>query len=312
MNLLIGALAMGLVLSLATLGVFVTFRVLRLIDLTAEGAFGIGAAVAATALVSGGSPIVATLVGAVTGALAGMTTGLLHTRLRIDALLAGILTSTALYSAMLYTMGGGELSIVTRETVFSGAERVWRWAGGGDTTIFGTPVAAASWASLALLLALVPLAALGLGWFFRTRMGLTLRAAGDNPSMAQAQAIDIDRMTVLGIALANGLVGLAGALFAQYQGFANVQMALGTFVTAVGCLVLGEALFGRERIGVQLGGAIAGTVLFRLLVAAALRAGLDPNALKLATAMFVVIVLLLQNRVRRTLARPGRVTGGAS
>ena len=118
MNLLVGALAMGLLLSLATLGVFVGFRVLRLIDLTADGAFGIGAAVAATALVGGASPIAATLVGAAVGALAGLATGLLHTRFGIDALLAGILTSTALYSVMLSVMGGGELSIVTRETVF--------------------------------------------------------------------------------------------------------------------------------------------------------------------------------------------------
>jgi putative ABC transport system permease protein len=159
---------------------------------------------------------------------------------------------------------------------------------------------------------LAPLAALGLVWFFRTHLGLAVRAAGDNPNMAQGQAVDVGRMTVLGIALANGLVGLSGGLFAQYQGFANVQMALGTFVTAVGCLVLGQALFGQDRLGAQLAGAIAGTVLFRLLVAAALRAGLDPSALKLATAAFVVIVLVLQNRVRRTLARPRRVTGGAS
>ena len=116
-------------------------------------------------------------------------------------------------------------------------------------------------------------------------------------------------MTVLGLAVANGLVGLCGAVFAQYQGFANVQMALGTFVTAVGCLVLGEALLGQDRVGAQLAGAIAGTVLFRLLVSAALRVGLDPNALKLATAVFVVIVLLLQGRLRRTLAWSRRVSG---
>jgi putative ABC transport system permease protein len=312
MNLLVGALAMGLLLSLATLGVYLSFRVLRLIDLTAEGAFGIGAAVAASALVRGASPVVATLVATVTGVLAGMATGLLRTRFRVDTLLAGIVTSTALYSAMLYVMGGGELSIVLRPTMFSGAERVWRWAGGGDITIFGTTVAAASWASLALLIVIVSLSAFGLGWFHRTQLGLAIRAAGDNPRMAQAQAIDVGRMMVLGVALANGLVGLSGALFAQYQGFANVQMALGTFVTAAGCLVLGEALFGQERIGAQLAGAIAGTVLFRLLVAAALRAGLDPNAFKLATAVFVVTVLVLQNRVRRTLARPRRATGSAS
>jgi putative tryptophan/tyrosine transport system permease protein len=309
MNLLIGALAMGLLLSLATLGLFVSFRVLRTIDLTAEGAFGIGAAVAATAVAHGASPVIATLVGVVTGALAGIVTGFQHTRLRIDPLLAGILTSTALYSGMLYVMGGGELSIVTRETVFSGAERLWRRGGGGDMVVFGTSVAAAGWASLALLVALVAATALGLAWFFRARVGLALRAAGDNPSMAQAQAIDIGRMTVIGVAVANALVGLCGALFAQYQGFATVQMALGTFVTAVGCLVLGEALFGRDRIGRQLAGAIAGTVAFRLLVAAALRAGLDPSALKLATAVFVVGVLLLQNRARRLLARPHRAAG---
>jgi putative ABC transport system permease protein len=312
MNLLVGALAIGFVLSVATLGVFVSFRELRLIDLTAEGAFGIGAAVAASALVRGASPVVATLFGGSAGVLAGVATGLLYTRFRIDVLLGGILTSTALYSAMLYVMGGGELSIFTRETVFSGAERAWRWAGGGDVTMFGTTVAAASWASLALLGLVASLAGLGLAWFFRTHLGLAVRAAGDNPNMAQGQAIDVGRMTVLGVALANGLVGLSGGLFAQYQGFANVQMALGTFVTAVGCLVLGEALFGQERLAPQLAGAIAGTVLFRLLVAAALRAGLDPNALKLATAAFVVIVLVLQGGVRRTLARPHRAAGGPS
>jgi putative ABC transport system permease protein len=158
------------------------------------------------------------------------------------------------------------------------------------------------------LLVVVPAVALGVAWFFRTHLGLALRAAGDNPRMARTQAIDIGRMTVLGIALANGLVGVSGALFSQYQGFANVQMALGTFVSAVGCLVLGQALLGRERLGAQLTGAIAGTVLFRVLVAAALRAGLDPDALKLATAVFVIIVLVVQNRVRRAVARSGQAT----
>ena len=309
MNLLIGTFAMGLLLSLATLGVFVAFRVLRVIDLTAEGAFGIGAAIAAAALARDTSPVVATLLGTAAGALAGMATGLLYTRLRIDTLLAGIVTSTALYSVMLYVMGGGEISIVTRETIFSGAERLWHRLGRGDLTLFGTTVSAASWASLALLAVVIPLIAVVVWWFFRTRVGLAVRAAGDNPNMARAQAVNVARMTVLGLAVANGLVGVCGAVFAQYQGFANVQMALGTFVTAVGCLVLGEALLGQDRVGAQLAGAIAGTVLFRLLVSAALRVGLDPNALKLATAVFVVIVLLLQGRLRRTLAWSRRVSG---
>jgi putative ABC transport system permease protein len=302
MNLLIGTLAVGLLVSLATLGVLVTFRVLHTIDLTAEGAFGVGAAVAAAMLVRGAPPFVATGAAVGAGVLAGLATGLQHTRLRIDTLLAGILTSTALYSVMLYVMGGGDLAVTNRATIFSEADRGWRGLGGGGVTIGDTTVSAASVASFAFLLAFVPLIALLCWWFFRTRLGLAARAAGDSPTMAQAQGIDVGRMIVLAVALSNGLVGLSGALFAQYQGFANVQMALGTFVAAIGCIVLGEALLGRRGVGRQIAGAILGTVAFRLLVSGALRLGLDPNALKLATATFVVIVLVLQRGVRRALA----------
>jgi putative ABC transport system permease protein len=225
-------------------------------------------------------------------------------------LLAGILASTALYSVMLYVMGGGDLSIADRETVFSAADRGWRGLGGGDVTVFGTTVSAASWASLALLIVIASSTALALAWFLRTRLGLAARAAGDNPSMARSQGVDVGGMVLLGVALANGLVALAGALFAQYQGFANIQMALGTFVTAIGCLVLGEALFGRHRVGAQVGGAIVGTVLFRLLVSGALRLGLDPDSLRLVTAVFVVAVLVLHGGARRALVGRARAAEG--
>lgn len=306
MNLLVGTLAMGLLLSLAALGVLITFRVLHTLDLTAEGSFGMGAALAAALLHQSTSPMTATLAATGAGVLAGTATGLIHTRLRIDTLLAGILTSTALYSVMLYVMGGGDLSVATQETLFNSAERLWRRLGAGDITLLDTTVAAASWASLALLLALVPAVALALGWFFRTRLGLAARAAGDNADMALAQGVDVSGMVVLGLAIANGLIGLSGALFAQYQGFANVQMAVGTFVTALACIVLGEALLGRDRIGLQIAGAVVGTVLFRLLVSGALRLGLDPNSLRLATALFVLTVLVLQGGVRRAIAGAAR------
>jgi putative ABC transport system permease protein len=158
----------------------------------------------------------------------------------------------------------------------------------------------------------VALAALVLGWFFRTRLGLAARAAGDSPSMARAQGVNVGRMLILGLALANGLVGLSGALFAQYQGFASVQMGVGTFVSALACLILGEALFGRARVARQIVGAVVGTLLFRLLVSAALQAGLDPNALKVATALFVLAVLVLQGGLRQLLAATvaGRTRGG--
>ena len=301
MNLLVGSVAMGLLLSLTALGVLITFRVLHTVDLTAEGAFGIGAAVAAALLVRGASPLAATLAAAGAGVGAGIVTGFVHTRLRIDMLLAGILTSTALYSVMLYVMGGGDLSVASQETLFSGAERLWRGAGGGDVTLFGTEVSASSWASLAFLAVVVPLVAVAVAWFFNTRLGLATRAAGDNPDMARAEGIDVGRMVIVGLACANGLVGISGALFAQYQGFANVQMTVGMFVTGLACLVLGEALFGRRAVARQIDAAIVGTVLYRLLVAAALRLGLDPNSLKLVTALLVLVVLVFQGRVRRVL-----------
>lgn len=311
MNLLVGTLSMGLILALATLGLYISLRVLHTLDLTVEGSFGLGAALAAALLVRGSSPLAATAAAAAAGVLAGVTSGLMNTRGRIDPLLAGILTSTALYSVMLFLMGGGDLSIATRETLLSGAERAWRGLGGGAVTLFDTTVSAGSVASLAFLALLAPLAALALGWFFRTRLGLAARAAGDSPSMAGAQGVSVGAMLVLGLALANGLVGLSGALFAQYQGFASVQMGIGTFVSALACLILGEALFGRRRVGRHLAAALVGTLLFRLLVSAALQAGLDPNSLKLATALFVLAVLVLQGGVKQLLATAlgGRARG---
>lgn len=302
MNLLVGSLTMGLLLSLLTLGLLVSFRVLNRLDLTVEGSFGVGAAVAAALLVRGTSAAGATLAAAAAGVLAGLATGVVHTRLRIDTLLAGILTSTALYSVMLYVMGGGDVSVAAQRTLFSEAERLWRGAGGGDVTLFDTTVSAASWASLAFLLVLVPLVALVLARLFRTTVGLSARAAGDSETMARAQGVDVGEMVVLGLALSNGLVALSGALFAQYQGFANVQMAVGVFATGLASLVLGEALLGRRTVGRLIAAAILGTVAFRLLVSGALRLGLDPNALKLATALLALTVLVLQGGVRRVLA----------
>ncbi|MFL5578678.1 MAG: ABC transporter permease [Gemmatimonadaceae bacterium] len=302
MNLLVGSLTMGLLLSLLTLGLLVSYRILQRLDLTVEGSFGVGAAVGAALLARGTSAVGATLLAGLAGVLAGLVTGVVHTRLRIDTLLAGILTSTALYSVMLYVMGGGEVSVATQPTLFAGAERVWRRLGGADVTLFGTEVSASSVASLLLLLVLVPLLALALGRLFRTTLGLSLRAAGDGPSMARAQGIDVDEMVVFALALSNGLVALSGALFAQYQGFANVQMAVGVFATGLASLVLGEALVGRRPVGRAIAAAILGTVAFRLLVSGALRLGLDPNALKLATALLALAVLVLQGGVRRVLA----------
>ncbi|HET7422539.1 MAG TPA: hypothetical protein VFJ92_03190 [Gemmatimonadales bacterium] len=302
MNLLIGAITIGLILALLGLGVFVTYRIYRTLDLTADGAFGVGAAVAAALLVRGFPAVVATGFAILAGILAGGLTGVLNTRLRVTPLLAGVLTSTALYSVSLFVMGSGNVSLVSADGFVNVAERLaHRWFGlPPSLTLFGAIVSGGSIASLGLMLLLAVGTALLLAFFLNTEIGTAMRAAGNNPQMARALAIDVNGMVVLGLCLANGLVALSGALMAQYEGFANIQMGIGALVTGLANLLLGEALLGRRTLGRWIAGAVVGAVAFRLLVGAAIRAGLDPNALKLVTAALVLGVLVLPRVLRRS------------
>ena len=305
MNLLIGAVTIGLILALLGLGVFISYRIYHTLDLTADGSFGVGAAVVAALLVRDVHPLPATAVATLAGVIAGGITGILHTQFLVSALLAGVLTSTALYSVSLFVMGSGNLSLASAESLTSLAE----WLGQRllglppSLTVLGTTVSGASVATLVLMALLAAGVALSLARFLGTNLGSAMRAAGNNPQMAKAVAIDVDRMVVLGLGLSNGLIALGGALFAQFEGFANIQMGIGALVTGLATLMVGEALVGRRPIGRWIAGAVVGAVVFRLLVAAAVRAGLNPNALKLVTAVFVLAVLVLPQLVRK--ARPG-------
>ena len=294
MNLLVGTLSMGLLLSLLALGVYITYRVLGTVDLTTDGSFGAGAAVAAALIASGMNPLAATVAAAAAGVGAGLATGMMYAAFGVNLLIAGILTSTALYSANLVIMGGGNIAITNRPTLLSLAERAWTGAGAEPLmTIGGSQVSMAHVATLVFLLLLAAAIVALLDYFFRTRIGLAMRATGDNAQMAAAQGIGVSRTTVLGLLLANALIALAGALFAQYQGFANIEMGVGMIVTGLACVILGETFFGVRGVRRALLGAVAGAVALRLLVAAALRLGLDPNALKLLTAVLVLMALLL-------------------
>lgn len=301
MNLLIGAVTIGLILALLGLGVFITYRIYHTLDLTGDGSFGVGAAVAAALLVHGAPPIPATLAATLAGVVAGGLTGLLHTRFRVSAILAGVLTSTGLYSVSLFVMGSGNLSLASTPSLVTLAERLGHAALGlpPSLTLFGATVSGASLATLALMLLLAGGLAVSLALFLGTDLGSAMRAAGNNPQMARAVAIDVDAMVVLGLGLSNGLIALAGALFAQFEGFANIQMGIGAVMTGLANLMVGEALLGRHPLGRWIAGAVVGAVVFRLLVAAAVRAGLDPNALKLVTAMLVLAVLVLPPLLRR-------------
>jgi putative ABC transport system permease protein len=299
-NLLIGAATIGLILAPLALGVFISYRIYHTLDLTADGSFGVGAAVVAALLVRDVPPLAATALGTLAGVAAGGITGILHTQVLVSALLAGVLTSTALYSAILFIMGSGNLSLASTQSLVTWAERLGQRVGLPSTlTLFGTSVPGDRLVDLLLVALLVGALALGLTLFLGTDLGLAMRAAGNNPQMAKAVGIEVDRMVVLGLGLSNGLIALAGALLAQYQGFANIQMGIGMGVTGVATLLIGETLLGRRPVGRWIAGAIAGAVVFRLLLALALKAGLNPNALKLVTALFVFAVLVLPGLGRR-------------
>jgi putative ABC transport system permease protein len=314
MTLLIGALTVGLILSLLALGIFISFRIFEYADITADGSITLGAAVAAVLLVHGTHPLVATAVAALAGAAAGATTGLIHTRFGINRLLSGILVMTALYSINLHIMGRSNVPLVEQRSLATMAEHaVTRVLGAAsDVRVLGWEVTVRDLATLGFALAAAAAVGAVLYAFFKTDLGAAMQAAGDNAQMIRALGVNVENMIVLGLAISNGLVALSGALLAQYQGFADVQMGIGMIVWGLASVIIGEALIGVRQLGLVITGAIMGSVLFRLLVAIALRAGLDPNDLKLVTAVFVFAALVLPSLMKRVAPHRRRAATGAA
>jgi putative ABC transport system permease protein len=294
MSLLLGALTIGVLLSLLGISVFISFRVFNFPDLTCEGSFTLGAAVAAMLIIGGSSPLTATLAAVLAGALAGTVTGITHTRFKINDLLAGILVMTALYSINLRVMGGSNLSLSNSHTFPNAAAHLGlTLAGGADSVLLlGWKVPVHDLSILLASVLMVALLVLVLLAFFGTHIGLAMRATGDNSQMIRALGVNDGSMKTLGLALSNAVAALSGALLAQYQGFADVQMGIGMIVTGLASVILGEALTGSRRLSHLVIGTLLGSMLFRLLVAVALRMGLEPNDLKLITAAFVLIALV--------------------
>src|SRR5947199_9590799 len=293
MTLLIGSFTIGLILSLLAMGVFISFRVFHVADITAGGSLTWGAAVAATALVAGLNPLLATAFGFLGGMAAGATTGILHTKFKIHSLLSGILVMTALYSINLHVMGKSNVPLLSATTLATYAENAGtKLVGGATLELLGRAASVRDISVLVFALAVVGAAGAVLYAFLRTDLGTAMRAAGSNDQMVRALGVEVGNMMILGLALANGLVGLSGALLAQYQGFADVQMGIGMVVWGLASVIIGEALVGTRQLGYVIIGAVMGSVLFRLLVATALRAGLNPNDLKLVTALFVFLELV--------------------
>lgn len=289
-----GALETGLVYALVAFSIFLSFRVLDFPDLTVDGSLPLGAAVAATLILAGWHPWLATAAAMLAGMAAGLVTALLNVKLKILNLLASILTMTALYSVNLRIMGKPNVALLGEDTVLS----PWQ--------ALPVPYYLVS----VLLFALVILAALLFLWFFmKSEVGLAMRATGANPAMARAQGIATGRMIMLGVALANGLVGLAGALFAQSQGSADVTMGVGAIVIGLASLIGGEAMLSPKTVLRALIGCVAGAVVYRLAIALALNAdfmGLKAQDLNLITAILVTLAIVLPGVRRGVQLRRGK------
>ena len=308
MTLLIGATTIGLILALLGLGVFLSFRIFNFPDITADGSITLGGAVSAVLIIGGHSPWIATLAGFLAGMSAGVLTGLLATKFHINGLLSGILVMTSLYSVNLHIMGKSNVALINERTFAAEVESLARARFGlyNDLHVLGWPIAVRDAAVLVVVFGLVLAVGLALYVFFRTNLGTAMRASGNNPGMIRALGVDVDAILILGLALSNGLIGLSGALLAQYQGFADVQMGVGMVVWGLASVIIGEALVGSNRIGLLITGAVMGSLLFRLLVAIALRWGLNPNDLKIITAGFVLLALVTPGVLARLAKRTAR------
>ncbi|HQO54788.1 MAG TPA: ABC transporter permease [Clostridia bacterium] len=276
---LLNALSLGLIWSIMTMGVYITYRVLDVADLSVEGTITLGAAVCARLMDLGLNPYLSLLLCLAAGALAGLVTGLLHTKLRIPALLSGILTMIALYSVNLKIMGVANLPLLRIPTVFS-------MVGG----LLGLSKALAT----ILLSGVLALGlAFALSLFFGTQIGSAIRATGNNPHMVRAQGVNTDTTLILGLMLSNALVAFSGGLIAQDQGFADVQMGIGAIVIGLASLIIGEVVLGQRHFMARLISLIIGAILYRLIIAMVLRMGMPADDLKLFTAITVALALSL-------------------
>jgi len=285
----ITALVLGLALSAMGLGIFITMKIFKIPDITTDGSYTLGATVTAILLLQQWPLWSILLCSMLAGALAGVLTGWVHTRLKIDALLAGILVMTGLYSVNLSILGRSNIPFIGQQTIFQRLD----W--------FERPV----FNELLVVALVIGLLIVLLGYILRTDFGLAMRATGDSPSMARALGIHSDRMKIIGLATANSLTALSGFLVAQYQGFTDVNMGIGVVLVGLGSVLIGDALIqwtGVHTIGMRLLLIVAGCLLFQLVLALALSLGLHPNMLKLITTLFILAIVGIPRLIQRQTA----------
>lgn len=289
------ALSQGLLWSLLAIGVFLTYRILDIADLTAEGTFPLGAGIAALAITKGTSPYLACLLAFLGGVLAGLVTGLFHTKLKIPALLAGIITMTGLYSITNRVMGAPNLSLLGSKTVYSFFENL------GLTKTHAAIIVGVLFALLVILV---------LHFFFKTEMGLAIRATGDNDAMSEANGINTDNMKLIGYMLSNGCIALSGALLAQNNGYADLNSGVGTIVIGLAAIIIAEVLFRNKPLLWRMLTIVLGAVIYRFILAIVFEFDVQPSDIKLFSALILVVCLSLP-QIRTSLGQRKAAKGGA-
>ncbi|MDR1353969.1 MAG: ABC transporter permease [Oscillospiraceae bacterium] len=282
MSIYISTCSQGLIWAILALGIFITFRVLNFADMTAEGSLTLGGAVCAVLISNGINPILSIVISGFAASIAGLITGVLHTKFKIQAILSGVLTMIALYSINIRIMGKANVSLLGKRTVFSTSNQ-----------------------NFAVGLTVCALLTIVLSLFFKTRLGLAIRATGDNEQMMKAHGANTDFKKILALMLSNAFCGIAGALIGQSQGYADVNMGTGSLVIALASIVIGEAMFTKDAILLKLIAVVFGSIAYRLIVFFVLNFGMNPSDLKLFTAVVVAAFLALPN-IRKRIVRSAK------
>ncbi|MFC4388090.1 ABC transporter permease [Gracilibacillus marinus] len=298
------AVESGMIYALMALGVYLSFRILDFPDLTVDGSFVTGGAVAAISIVNGVPPIIATFYAIIAGFLAGMVTGILNTKGKINPLLSGILMMIALYSINLRIMGKPNVALLNEPTLFNQLEGIWEALGidaffNGILTTLGADRLPGTWVVLIVMIFITFIIKFITDYFLKTEVGLALRATGDNEKMIRSFSANTDTLTIVGLGISNALVALSGALVAQYSGFTDVNMGIGMIVIGLASVIIGEAIFGTKTIARTTLAVIGGAIVYRIVLTLALKVKfLETGDAKLITAVIVIIALIAPKLIK--------------
>lgn len=270
---LLGTLEQSFIFAVMVLGVYISYKILDFPDMTVDGSFPLGAAVAAASIVKGVNPILALILAMAAGAAAGFITGMIHVKLRVTNLLAGIIVMTGLYSINLRIMGKSNIPLFSVKHLFNG-----------------------NVSAIVVVAVILLIVKLGMDFLLKTKFGFALKALGDNESLIISLGLNEKTLKIYGLMLANSLVALSGAVLAQYQGFADVGMGTGTIITGLASIIIGDALFGKKKVIKISMMVIFGTIIYRTIIALSLKVGMNASDLKLITSALVVIIIFLKEK----------------